>query len=118
MKKRNSSNINAKLKVLGYNLNNLINIGVALSILFIVMFAPSIEKKEVIESYEELVKTLQEKNNKPLTGNWSYGILRLSQGKGWKKGRKETEPVAGHCGGGSQAERQRIDTTDSSGSEF
>ena len=26
MKKRNSSNINAKLKVLGYNLNNLINI--------------------------------------------------------------------------------------------
>ena len=26
-------------------------------------------QKELIESYEELVKTLQEKNNKPLTGN-------------------------------------------------
>ena len=41
-------------KLIQKNINNLINIGVALSILFIVMFAPSIEKKEVIESSTKL----------------------------------------------------------------
>ena len=41
-------------KLIQKNINNLINIGVALSILFIAMFAPSIEKKEVIESSARL----------------------------------------------------------------
>lgn len=66
-------------KIIQKNINNLINIGVALSILFIVMFAPSIEKKEVIESSTRLVDSYSNNISKEDKINYILEKYNLSK---------------------------------------